>query len=162
FWVTLSSDVDLLDSGQRSDSGASAVCEAANVRFSRESFLPWPVPSTPFVPFVPFVPFDCVGILGDLLLLADPSVVANVALAPLAVSILSTGSLSSAGSLPLQPADFLSSAEQFLLPAFHSCTGASLFPLPSTRFVSFDLAGFLSSTELFLLPAFVCPYSIKP
>ena len=103
-----------------------------------------------------------VGILGDLLLLVDPSVVANVAIVPLAVSILSTGSLSSAGSLPLQPADFLSSAEQFLLPAFHSCTGASLFPLPSAWSISFDLAGFLSSAELFLLPVSVCPYFVGP
>src|SRR5208282_3778712 len=109
FWVTLSSDVDLLDSGQRSDSGASAVCEAANMRFSRESFLPWPVPSTPFVPFAR------VGILGDLLLLV---VVANAAIDPLAVSC--TGAFlplpSASWSVSFDLAGFLSSAELFLLP----------------------------------------------
>ena len=83
------------------------------MRFSRESFLPWPVPSTPFVPF------DRVGILGDLLLLADPSVVANVAIAPLAVSFTESLSLypvASAWSVSFDLAGFLSSAGLFLLP----------------------------------------------
>ena len=55
------------------------------MRFSRESFLPWPVSSTPFVSF------DRVGILGDLSLLVDPAVVANAAIVPLALSILHRG-----------------------------------------------------------------------
>ena len=75
------------------------------MRFSRESFLPWPVPSTRFVSF-------------DL-------------------------------------ADFLSSAEPFLLPAFLS--SAELFLL-----LAFDLPGFLSSAELFLLPVSDCPCFLGP
>src|SRR5271169_1712582 len=93
------------------------------MRFSRESFLPWPVPSTPFVPFA------CVDILGDLSLLVDPFIVANAAIDPLAVSVPFTrlvsfdlaGFLSSAGPFLLPASDlsgFLSSAEPFLLLAF--------------------------------------------
>src|SRR5271169_6824417 len=122
------------------------------MRFSRESFLPWPVPSTPFVPFAR------VGILGDLLLLV---VVANAAIDPLAVSC--TGAFlplpSASWSVSFDLAGFLSSAEPFLLPAFMS--SAELFLLPVSDIPCFvGPVGFVNSfvdSAAIVLPALSLP-----
>src|SRR5271169_299301 len=124
------------------------------MRFSRESFLPWPVPSTPFVPFAR------VGILGDLLLLV---VVANAAIDPLAVSC--TGAFlplpSASWSVSFDLAGFLSSAELFLLQVSditcfvgpfgftNSFVDSAAIVLPALSLPSVELP---SSTDVALFP----------
>ena len=85
--------------------------------------------------------FVRVGILGDLLLLVDLFVIANVAIAPLAMSFTGSWSsypVTSAWFVSFDLAGFLSSAELFLLPTF------------------------MSSAELFLLPVLDIPCFIEP
>src|SRR5271169_4634230 len=106
--------------------------------------------------------FNRVGTLGDLSLLVDLSVVDNAAIVPLAISCIG-GSflpLSSAWSVSFDLAGFLSSAEPFLLPAFHS--SGFLSSAEPFLLLAFDLPGFLSSAELFLLLVSVCPCFIGP